>query len=122
MLKKLFIGAMTLLMCSVASAADWKKCNASLVLVNTTGTKLVYNIAWLDHDIEIYKGQYMPRAGGELLPHEKSSASKDFRLCLGRHKVIWYVSGEWSVSIQYDFVVTEDMTQVVLSPDGFIVK
>ena len=124
MLKKLIIGVAILLMCSVAWAADWKKCNTSLIMANPMETKLTYNVSWLDHDFKKLKGQYVSRAGGEIQPYEIYYASKkDFRLCPGRHRVIWYLTGYWSgVLAEYDFVITEEMTQIVLSPDGFIVK
>ncbi len=105
-----------------AEVSDWKQCNVKLLIANPTGgTLYYYNLLWIDHDIEKYRGTPVPRCGGEVQPQKFNTLSKDFRLCLGRHIMVWHKKGEKKPIIQR-FTITPDMTSLVLTPDGLFPK
>ena len=99
-------------------ASDWKKCNTEVIMANTCDTLVTYDVRWIDHDVEEVKGNIM-RCGGELQPYAMSYGGVDFRLCPGRHIVTWEKQNH--VYNQYEFIVTKEMTQIVLTPDKMIV-
>lgn len=120
MFKKLLLGIFLLVTCAICmGVSDWKKCNTELILANTHDFVLIYNIKWLDHDLEDYKGYYIRRCGGEIQPYAMNNTAdnSEFRLCPGRHVIIWHKRDKSGVYYQYDFIVTKDMKQIVLTPE-----
>ena len=121
-MKKLLLGMFLLVACTLfMGASDWKKCNTELVMANTFNTLVIYDVKWLDHDIEKYKGFGIGRCGGGIEPYAMSYMGEDFRLCPGRHIATWWLSDVPGVYNQYEFIVTKEMTQIVLTPDKMIV-
>ena len=90
----------------IASGA-WEGCD--LVLSNPTDQTVAYNVEWLDHDIEEYRGYWIARCGGELKSGDTYRLS-DF-LGIGRHRILW--SGEQT--IMQNFTVGADSTVIELS-------
>jgi hypothetical protein len=98
--------------------ADWKECNTELIMANTQDTLLTYSVRWLDHDIEKFKSRSVMRCGGEVKAYSMINMSESkFRLCPGRHIVIWHKRDHVGPYSYYKFIVTNDMTQIVLTPE-----
>ena len=117
-MKKLLLGIFLLVTCAISMGSDRRECNTELIMANTQGVLVVYNVKWLDHDMEKYKGKYVQRCKGELQPYTMNIVNKSkFRLCPGRHIVIWHKQGHPDVYNQYKFQITKDMIQIVLTPE-----
>ena len=102
-MKKLLLGILFLVItCVVSMGADWKKCNTELIIANKQDTLFIYSVRWLDHDIEKFKGMSIQRCAGEIAAYTLSNISEsDFRLCPGRHIVIWHKRGHAGVYSYY---------------------
>ena len=124
MFKKVLIGAMIMLftLCSstVIATKDWKTCNTEVIMANTLHVKMVYRVLWIDHDVEELKGIPIERCGGGIEPYSFSATGSDFRLCPGRHIAIWWGNGEKET--YYEFIVTKNITQIVITPTVAIMK
>ena len=113
-----------------SGASDWKKCGTDLYIMNPLKEKIIYNILWLDHDIEKYKGQSIPRCGGELKPgggFKVGGINGDFKLCPGRHVAIFHIviggTGGRTVKVQpYGFVIKATDDSIILAPTGVAAK
>lgn len=119
---KRFLLGILLVVCSVVfmGTSDWKKCDTELIMANTQNAVVNYHVKWFDHDVKAYRGLYIRRCGGELQPYKMVKFGSDFRLCPGRHIVDWYKrnpNGRYTLYTRYEFIVTKDMTQVVLTPE-----
>ena len=108
-----------------AAVSDWKLCGTEVIIANTKQEAIYYSIVWKDHDIPDAEGKSVVRAGGALAASKFSnlSARSPFRLCPGRHTVVFYLMSEIRAGRMYGmykFVVYPNTTQIVLTPDkGF---
>lgn len=73
-----------------------KSCHAdegvALTICNETDRVVSYVVLWKDHDIEEYKGQWVPRCGGELQPGDVYDVGDDsFKLGSGLHYVLFHI-------------------------------
>lgn len=90
-----------------------------LVMMNTSGDIVFYEVKWLDHNLEKYKGRAITRFVGELRPHEtKCVRTGALRLCYGKHIVSWN-KRDVGIYKKYEFIVTKKMGPlIILSQDG----
>jgi hypothetical protein len=126
-LRKILLGIIVMVMCAVgnvSAASDWKECNTKVVITNTTDQILTYHVIWLDHDIKELLGQPVPRCGGEARPGEVATMSSNFRLCPGRHAVLWYSRSGAEVPVRtlIKFILYPDSEQVVITPEKVFEK
>lgn len=89
--------------------------NVPLSIYNETDEKIIYYVSWLDHDIERYRGQFIPRCGGELLPgkvvHMNDGAPF---LGAGRHLVRFYGIQSKGWVGQYYFAVPKNRVDTII--------
>ena len=127
MFKKCLSVLVMLLVCVMGItvfASDWKQCKTEVVIANPLDSKCIYTVYWIDHDIAKYIDRPVNRCGGEIKSYSFEPLSKNFRLCLGRHVVIWYKLDSRNMKLynRYMFVITESMDQIILTPEGIKFK
>ena len=116
------------LLCNAAvaeePAKDWKQCNTKLVITNTTDQAMTYNLVWLDHTIPEFEGRPVPRCGGGVAPDQIHEMSETFRLCLGRHAIMWYsgFNSDKPVKKLIRFTVTPNIEKIVITPNQVFMK
>jgi len=118
---KLAMAMMVVLaLASVVPAKDWKTCKTSVIIANTTNTKCVYHVYWLDHDVKEYQGRPIPRCGGEIKAYSMEPLTEPFHLCPGRHIALWWKTDEDGTLQKYKaykFVIDGTERVVALTPE-----
>ena len=105
-------------------ADDHWNTGIELQLFNPYDKVIVYDVRWLDHDIEKYKGQWVIRCGGELAPFERYVVD-NFSLGLGRHYVLFTgedLQTEFRAKTRdlLEFTVKANDKTILLTPQGII--
>ena len=100
-----------------AEIEDWNQCNTAVVIANTTEIAYTYRMYWLDHGIKTLH-QPLDRCGGGVGPMSFQTTSPEFRLCSGRHVMVWWkhVDNRAEKPTYLEFTVTPNIKQIVVTP------